>query len=131
MAELKASRDKQELSSQESACFECGADTFPPQVTFPMCTLTNTPRLPEHCIEWAHLHQWPEEWGSTKFDADNTEHMKWMHETALKRAAEYNISGVTYRLTQGVVKNIIPAIAATNAVKPTKHSKLPPSAANS
>jgi ubiquitin-activating enzyme E1 C len=99
-----------------TSCFECSLDAFPPQVNFPICTLANTPRLPEHCIEWAHLIQWGKEWKDTKFDSDNPDHMKWMFDVATKRAAEFNISGVTLRLTQGVVKNIIPAIASTNAI---------------
>jgi ubiquitin-activating enzyme E1 C len=99
-----------------TSCFECSLDAFPPQVNYPICTIANTPRLPEHCIEWAHIIQWPKEYKDTKFDADNPDHMKWMFETASKRADEFNIKGVTYRLTGGVVKNIIPAIASTNAI---------------
>lgn len=30
-----------------------------PPTAFPICTIANTPRLPEHCIEWASVLQWP------------------------------------------------------------------------
>jgi ubiquitin-activating enzyme E1 C len=99
-----------------NACFECSLDTFPPQTGFPLCTLASIPRQPEHCIEWAHILEWPKVFPDKKFDADDPEHMKWRFETSVKRAKEFNIEGVTYRLTQGVVKNIIPAIASTNAI---------------
>lgn len=99
-----------------SSCYECTLGLISPKTTYPVCTIANTPRLPEHCIEWASQLEWQNIRGGEKFDADIPEHVDWMYTTALKRAAEFNISGVTRQLTLGVVKNIIPAIASTNAI---------------
>ncbi|KAJ3037671.1 hypothetical protein HDV00_001393 [Rhizophlyctis rosea] len=99
-----------------TACYECSLDMQTKPTTFPMCTIANTPRLPEHCIEWASVLQWPKAFPEKKLDGDDPEHIKWLLETAQSRASEFNIPGVTYSLTQGVVKNIIPAIASTNAI---------------
>lgn len=100
----------------KTACMECTLGLFPPQVKFPMCTLANTPRLPEHCIEYAKIVLWPKERPDVTLDGDDPEHIKWLCEHASERAKTYGIEGVTYRLTQGVVKNIIPNVASTSAI---------------
>ena len=33
-----------------SGCYECTMGDLPPQQTYPMCTIRENPRLPEHCI---------------------------------------------------------------------------------
>lgn len=43
---------------RKTACFECTIDAFPPQKIYQFCTLSATPRIPEHCIQWASLVQW-------------------------------------------------------------------------
>lgn len=62
--------------------------------------------------------QWAKEnpWGSNiALDGDDPQHVAWVFEKAQDRAMKHGISNVTYRLTQGVLKNIIPAVASTNA----------------
>jgi len=106
-----------------SAFFECTLELFPPRTTFQVCTLANTPRRPEHCIEYARLLRWgkdkpfvDEKGEVMKPDMDEVDHLRWIYEVAVKRAEEFDIKGVTMLSAKGVAKNIIPAIASTNAV---------------
>jgi ubiquitin-activating enzyme E1 C len=99
-----------------TSCIECQLDMHAPRAAVPLCTLATIPRQPEHCIEWAHIIAWEEEKPFSKIDNDDPEHISWLYKKALTRAQQFKISGVTYSLTQGVVKNIIPAIASTNAI---------------
>ena len=99
-----------------SACFECYRALIPDRVVYPLCTLAAMPRLPEHCIEWAHQLEWNKRYPGVVFDADDMKHVDQMYELALGRANEFGIEGVTKSSTLGVVKNIIPAIASTNAI---------------
>ncbi|KAI5280933.1 hypothetical protein KEM54_003483 [Ascosphaera aggregata] len=87
-----------------------------PRAAVPLCTIATIPRQPQHCIEWAHQIAWNEERKGEPFDGDNLDHVSWIYQRALARAEQFGITGITFSMTQGVVKNIIPAIASTNAV---------------
>ncbi|CAK9293434.1 unnamed protein product [Gordionus sp. m RMFG-2023] len=102
-----------------TACIDCTLDLYPPQVNFPLCTIANRPRLPEHCIEYVRIIQWEKEnpFGeNVGIDGDNPEHIKWIYLNSLERGHHYNIKGITLSMTQGVVKRLVPAVASTNAV---------------
>ncbi|KAK5130048.1 hypothetical protein LTR08_002522 [Meristemomyces frigidus] len=99
-----------------TSCIECQLDMHAPRPQVPLCTLASIPRQPSHCVEWAHIIKWEQERKDIVLDTDDPEHITWLYTAALARAKDFNIEGVTYSLTQGVVKNIIPAIASTNAI---------------
>jgi len=102
-----------------TACLECNLDLYPKQVVYPLCTIATVPRQPEHCIEYVRQVAWEEEspFGCV-VDGDNADHIMWIMNRAVARAEEFNIptQPIDFRKTQGVVKNIIPAVASTNAV---------------
>ncbi|KAJ5460370.1 NEDD8-activating enzyme E1 catalytic subunit [Penicillium daleae] len=99
-----------------SSCIECQLDMHAPRPAVPLCTIATIPRQPQHCIEWAHQIAWQDKRKDDTFDSDDMEHISWVYHAALERALQFHIHGVTFQMTQGVVKNIIPAIASTNAV---------------
>lgn len=118
-----------------SSCFECSLQALPPATGYALCTLQGKPRKPEHCVAYAHKLQWPKlkflngleegqwelcddknEGAGLVFDSDDPTHMSWMYHRALERAEQFGIEGVDYNMTMQVTKNIIPAIASTNAL---------------
>lgn len=52
-----------------SSCYECSLDMLNKPTAFPICTIANTPRLPEHCIEWASVLEWPRVWKGSDISA--------------------------------------------------------------
>lgn len=106
---------------------------FPKRKETPLCTVASNPRKPSHCVSYAMSIAWPKmakakvkskEWKEArKYDTDSKSDMEWLTHCSIKRAKEFNIGGAlqgtfdeAYFYTMGVVKNIIPAIAATNAM---------------
>jgi len=106
------------IQAHQTPCFECLVELFPKDpFNFPMCTVAHTPRQPEHCIVYAMEQSWPDAFGKEKkWDGDNADDINWIMAAAETHAQKFGITGVTFKLTQGVVKRIIPAIASTNAV---------------
>ena len=99
-----------------TSCFDCDTEIInTKRNTYAMCTIAENPRVPEHCIEYAFSIEWKKH-HNKPVDKDSIEDVEWIYKTALERAKKYNIEGVTYNLTLGVIKNVIPAIASTNSL---------------
>ncbi|THH12522.1 hypothetical protein EW146_g7618 [Bondarzewia mesenterica] len=98
-----------------TSCYECSLDMLNKPTAFPICTIANTPRLPEHCIEFASVLEWPRVQGDRKMDTDDPEHISWLYSVALARAKEFKIEGVTWSLTQASCCNEAFKIATSSA----------------
>ena len=109
-----------------SSCIDCNVELFPPEIRVPICTIAATPRNAGHCIQYAGLIAWGDlapfknaEGEAEKYDTDNPEHMQWIMRVAQERALEFRVTvggQIDMSKTMGVIKNIIPAIASTNAL---------------
>jgi ubiquitin-activating enzyme E1 C len=104
-----------------SPCFECTRESLATddRAVYPVCTLANRPRRPEHVVQYVSQFLWAEQepfGADTALDADNPAHVDWLMRRSLERAAAFAIQGVTRSFALGVVKNIVHAIASTNAV---------------
>ena len=100
----------------QTSCFICDTEIInSKKKTYAMCTIAENPRVPEHCIEYAFTIEWKKHHDKA-VDKDSIEDVEWIYKTALERAKKYKIEGVTYNLTLGVIKNVIPAISSTNSL---------------
>uniref|UniRef100_A0A667Y6K2 NEDD8-activating enzyme E1C n=2 Tax=Myripristis murdjan TaxID=586833 RepID=A0A667Y6K2_9TELE len=102
-----------------TACIDCTLELYPPQINFPMCTIASMPRLPEHCIEYVRILLWPKEkpfGDGVGLDGDDPDHIQWVYQKSLERAAEFSITGVTYRLTQACFSSLFDSAACATEV---------------
>ena len=67
----------------QTSCYECMTSTLPKVRVFNSCTIANTPRIPEHCIQYAREVLWPKEFGENKIDTDCKEDIQWIYQKAL------------------------------------------------
>ena len=70
-----------------TACFECTLNTFPAVASYPLCTIAETPRLPEHCIEYAFTVLYDRAFPGSKFNADDDTDIQWVFQAASARAS--------------------------------------------
>jgi ubiquitin-activating enzyme E1 C len=94
----------------------CQAVLFPEPVAYQLCTIANTPRIPEQCVALAVDMAWEKHHPDTKLDGDNDDHINWILEAAIEHGNKFGITGITFSMARGVVKRIVPAIASTQSI---------------
>ncbi|EZG47085.1 putative ubiquitin-activating enzyme E1 [Gregarina niphandrodes] len=99
-----------------SACFECTVNNFldDPDAKVPLCSIAQKPRSNKHCVHFAALIQWPEEFPSNELDLDNDDHLDWLNDNTLLLCQKYNFPPLTKSEQKDVLKRTVPAIASTN-----------------
>ncbi|KAL6065776.1 hypothetical protein STEG23_019481, partial [Scotinomys teguina] len=63
-----------------TTCVECSLELYSTQVNSSMCTIASMPKLPEHCIEYIRMLQWPKEQpfgDEVPLDGNDPEHIQW------------------------------------------------------
>ncbi|CAJ1015529.1 ThiF family, putative [Leishmania lindenbergi] len=134
------------MAHNRTPCIECEMYLYNSGVTrttVPLCTLVSVPRVPEHCVLYVQVKEWPEHHrhccrrssqggdgavaaagereeegdGDEPLDPDNAEHVHWVAERARARQAAFGIGGapIDDMFTLGVIKNVVPAVGFTNA----------------
>lgn len=107
----------QTIIPYDTQCYDCiDREAEAGRTHVNMCTLANTPRIPEHCIMYIMQLEWGLAFPDKKYDSDSAEDMQWICKKAQERAEKFNIKGVNFKLTMGVVKNIVPIVASTNSI---------------
>ena len=100
----------------ETACMQCQSVLFPKAIKFPVCTPATKPRQPEHLVAYAKDILWPRERPGVAIDGDNEEHLQWILEKSNEHGAKFDLPPIDLKTVKGFVKNIIPAIASTQAI---------------
>ncbi|KAF0987583.1 hypothetical protein HZS_6276 [Henneguya salminicola] len=99
-----------------TSCIECDLSLFSREEVYPLCTITNTPRRIEHCLELARTSVWDSHNPfRSNLDIKNENHFQWIYEQSVKIAQNHKIDLVSQEKALNIIKNIIPAVISTNS----------------
>ncbi|EEA05560.1 thif family protein [Cryptosporidium muris RN66] len=104
----------------KTSCYECTMGLNSVNINYPICTIKETPRTPEHCIAYAcyildyeDLDDYNISSYSTK---DHMEYVFKIYNYAKIHASKFNIQGVTLELTKRLTGHFIPTLLSTNSI---------------